>query len=94
MVLLSLLLGMVGTTWGMIRAARANTALAAAIADDDAETHGLTHLPIPSGGSGLSDGRQKSSSIMKINASSVIPPAYSPRQRVSQTSWRFRRRVR
>jgi eukaryotic-like serine/threonine-protein kinase len=33
MVLLSLMLGMVGTTWGMIRAARANTALAAANAD-------------------------------------------------------------
>ena len=33
LVLLSLVLGMVGTTWGLIRAARANTALAAANAD-------------------------------------------------------------
>ena len=33
LVMLSLVLGMVGTTWGMIRAARANTALAAANAN-------------------------------------------------------------
>ena len=33
LVLLSLVLGMVGTTWGLFRAARANTALAAANAD-------------------------------------------------------------
>ena len=33
LVMLSLVLGMVGTTWGLIRAARANTALAAANAD-------------------------------------------------------------
>ena len=33
LVILSLVLGMVGTTWGLIRAARANTALAAANAD-------------------------------------------------------------
>ena len=33
-------------------------------------------------------------SLSMKNASSVIPPAFSPRERVSQTSWRFRRRVR